>query len=161
MPARISCVCIDAVRPRPVADFWAAVLRWDVVEEDDEGISLASPARELPTLDILAVPDAKQTKNRLHFDLRADGTSFDAEVDRLEALGAPAGRRRPGPGCDVGGLRRPRRQRILPSSPYRARGDGGAGLMEAVGVPVAIATCQTPTPSTTRFHLLPVSHQRR
>jgi Glyoxalase-like domain len=88
MPARISCVCIDAVRPRPVADFWAAVLRWDVVEEDDEGISLASPARELPTLDILAVPDAKQTKNRLHFDLRADGTSFDAEVDRLEALGA-------------------------------------------------------------------------
>jgi hypothetical protein len=88
MPARISCVCIDAVQPRTVADFWAAVLRWDVVEDGDEGISLASPARDLPTLDILAVPDAKQMKNRLHLDLRADGTGFDAEVDRLEALGA-------------------------------------------------------------------------
>jgi hypothetical protein len=88
MPARISCVCIDAVEPRPLADFWAAVLGWDVVEDGDEGISLASPARDLPTLDIITVREAKQMKNRLHLDLRADGTSFDAELDRLEALGA-------------------------------------------------------------------------
>jgi hypothetical protein len=89
MPARISSVCIDAVEPRRLADFWAAVLRWDVVEDGDEGIiSLASPARELLTLDIVPVPETKQAKNRLHLDLRADGTSFDAEVDRLEALGA-------------------------------------------------------------------------
>jgi hypothetical protein len=88
MPARISCVCIDAIAPRPVADFWAAVLGWDVVEEGDEVISLASPSRDLPTLDIVAVPEAKQVKNRLHLDLRADGTSFEAEVGRLEGLGA-------------------------------------------------------------------------
>ncbi len=88
MPARISSICIDAVDPRPVADFWAAVLGWDVVEEDDDGISLASPSRGLPTLDVLAVPEAKHVKNRLHLDLRADGTSFDAEVVRLEGLGA-------------------------------------------------------------------------
>ncbi len=88
MPARISCVCIDAVEPRPVAEFWAAVLGWDVVEDSDEGISLASLGRDLPTVDILPVPEAKQMKNRLHLDLRADGTSFDAEVDRLEGLGA-------------------------------------------------------------------------
>lgn len=87
MPARISCVCIDAVEPRPVADFWAAVLGWDVVEDGDEGISLAS-GRNLPTLDILPVPETKQMKNRLHLDLRADGISFDAELDRLEGLGA-------------------------------------------------------------------------
>jgi hypothetical protein len=68
--------------------FWAAVLGWDVVEDSDEGISLVSPGRDLPTLDILPVPEAKQTKNRLHLDLRADGTSFEAEVDRLEGLGA-------------------------------------------------------------------------
>jgi hypothetical protein len=59
MPARISCVCIDAVEPRPLADFWAAVLGWDVVEDGDEGISLASPARDLPTLDIITVREAK------------------------------------------------------------------------------------------------------
>jgi predicted enzyme related to lactoylglutathione lyase len=88
MAARVSCVCIDAVEPRLVADFWAAVLEWDVVEVGEEGISLASPARDLPTLDVLAVPEAKERKNRLHLDLRADGTSFETEVDRLEALGA-------------------------------------------------------------------------
>jgi Glyoxalase-like domain len=88
MAARIACLCIDAVEPRPVADFWAVVLGWEVVEEGDEGISLASPAGDLPTLDILRVPEAKQLKNRLHFDLRADGTSFDGEVERLETLGA-------------------------------------------------------------------------
>jgi hypothetical protein len=88
MPARISSVCIDAVVPRAVADFWAAVLEWDVVEDGDDGISLASPDRDLPTLDILPVPEAKHTKNRLHLDLRADRSSFDAEIVRLEALGA-------------------------------------------------------------------------
>lgn len=88
MAARISCVCIDAVEPRPVADFWVAVLGWEVVEDDDEGISLAPRDRALPTLDILPVPKAKHVKNRLHLDLRADGTSFDAEVERLQGLGA-------------------------------------------------------------------------
>jgi predicted enzyme related to lactoylglutathione lyase len=88
MPVRISCVCIDAVEPRHVADFWAAVLGWEVVEDSGEGISLASPGRDQPTLDILPVPEAKQVKNRLHLDLRADHTSFDAELDRIEGLGA-------------------------------------------------------------------------
>jgi len=88
MPVRISCVCIDAVEPRPVADFWTAVLGWEVVEDSEEGISLASPGRDLPMLEIFPVPEAKQLKNRLHLDLRADRTSFEAEVDRLEGLGA-------------------------------------------------------------------------
>ena len=81
-------MCVEAVHPRPVAEFWAAVLGWEVVEDSDEGISLASPARDLPTLDILPVPEAKRLKNRLHLDLRADGTTFESEVDRLEGLGA-------------------------------------------------------------------------
>ena len=88
MPARIACLCIDAVDPRPVAEFWTVVLGWEVVEDTDEGISLASPGGGMPTMDIVPVPDGKQTKNRVHLDLRADGTSFDAEVDRLEGLGA-------------------------------------------------------------------------
>ena len=88
MAARISSVCIDARDPRRLGAFWMAVLGWDAVEDGDEGISLASPARDLPTLDVLPVPDTKQVKNRLHLDLRADGTSFDAELVRLEGLGA-------------------------------------------------------------------------
>jgi predicted enzyme related to lactoylglutathione lyase len=88
MAARISCVCVDALDPRTVAEFWAAVLGWEVVEDGDEGISLASASGDLPTLDILQVPDAKQVKNRLHLDLRADATTFEAELARLEGLGA-------------------------------------------------------------------------
>jgi hypothetical protein len=88
MLSRISCVCIDAVEPRLVAGFWAAVLGWEVVEDSDEGISLASPARDLPTLDVLPVPEAKQAKNRVHLDLRADDSTFESEADRLEGLGA-------------------------------------------------------------------------
>jgi catechol 2,3-dioxygenase-like lactoylglutathione lyase family enzyme len=88
MPVRLCCVCIDAVEPQAVADFWAGVLGWEVVEEGDDGISLASPAGDLPTVDILPVPEAKAVKNRLHLDLRADGSSFDVELDRLEGLGA-------------------------------------------------------------------------
>jgi catechol 2,3-dioxygenase-like lactoylglutathione lyase family enzyme len=99
MPARLACVCIDAVEPRPVADFWAAVLGWEVIEDGDEGISLASPHRDLPTLDILPVAEAKQVKNRLHLDLRADGATFDGELARLEGLGA--GRVDIGQGPDV------------------------------------------------------------
>ena len=110
MPARISCVCVDAVDPRPVADFWAAVLRWDVVEESDEYITLASPARDLPRLDILQVREPKQVKNRLHLDLRADGSSFRKRGQPSRVPRRQAGRRWSGLGCDVGGLRGPRRQ---------------------------------------------------
>jgi predicted enzyme related to lactoylglutathione lyase len=88
MPVRISCVCIDAVEPRRVADFWAAVLGWEVVEDSSEGISLAPLGRDQPTLDVVPVPEAKRVKNRLHLDLRADHTSFAAELDRIEGLGA-------------------------------------------------------------------------
>jgi catechol 2,3-dioxygenase-like lactoylglutathione lyase family enzyme len=88
MAARISCICIDAVDPRPVADFWKSVLGWEVVEDGEEGISLAPPDGGFPTIDILVVPETKQVKNRLHLDLRADGATFDEELARLERLGA-------------------------------------------------------------------------
>ena len=71
-----------------MADFWAAVLGWEVVEEDDSGISLAAPGVPGPSLDILRVPDAKRVKNRVQLDLRADGTTFEEELGRLERLGA-------------------------------------------------------------------------
>jgi hypothetical protein len=39
-------------------------------------------------IDVLPVPEAKTVKNRLHLDVRADGSTQAAEVDRLLALGA-------------------------------------------------------------------------
>jgi hypothetical protein len=39
-------------------------------------------------MDIFPVPDPKVRKNRLHLDLRADGSSTSEELDRLLGLGA-------------------------------------------------------------------------
>jgi len=88
MPSRIAVLAIDAVQPRVVADFWCAVLGWQVVEEDASGVSIAPADGGWPTIDVLAVPEPKTVKNRLHLDLRADGVPTGQEVDRLLALGA-------------------------------------------------------------------------
>ena len=42
----------------------------------------------MPTFDLIKVPEAKEVKNRLHIDFRADGVSTAEELDRLLGLGA-------------------------------------------------------------------------
>ena len=88
MSSQLAVVVIDAIRPRVVADFWCAVLGWHVVEEDSDVISIAPQDKGWPSIDVVAVPDGKIVKNRLHFDLRADGVSTAEELERLLALGA-------------------------------------------------------------------------
>lgn len=87
MSSRIAAIAIDAVNPRLIADFWRDVLGWREVAADAEGITIAA-SRQGPTIDVLAVPDSKSVKNRLHLDLRADGSSTAEELRRLLALGA-------------------------------------------------------------------------
>lgn len=88
MTSRLAVVVIDAIRPRLVADFWCAVLGWQVVDEDVDGFSIAPPDQSWPAIDVFAVPEGKAVKNRLHFDVRADGVSTAEELERLLALGA-------------------------------------------------------------------------
>jgi predicted enzyme related to lactoylglutathione lyase len=88
MPSRLSVVSVDALQPRVVADFWCAVLGWSVTEEDDTGVSIGAPDGSGPTMDVLKVPDSKTVKNRIHFDLRADGVTQSEELERLLTLGA-------------------------------------------------------------------------
>jgi catechol-2,3-dioxygenase len=88
MTSRLACVVIDATDPTALARFWKEVLGWVVVEEDETGVSLAAPGTRMPALDILRVPEAKSGKNRLHLDLRADGSTTAQELERLLALGA-------------------------------------------------------------------------
>ena len=88
MTSALSVIAIDAVDPKVVADFWCAVLGWVVLEEDDGVISIGSPDRRTPTIDVCRVPEKKTVKNRLHFDLRADGTETSVELQRLLDLGA-------------------------------------------------------------------------
>ncbi|MDP9982324.1 hypothetical protein J2W14_001712 [Pseudarthrobacter oxydans] len=88
MSSKLAVIAIDAIRPRVVADFWCAVLNWHIVEEDSDIISIAPQDQSWPTIDVIAVPEGKTVKNRLHFDLRADGVSTAEELERLLALGA-------------------------------------------------------------------------
>jgi hypothetical protein len=84
----LAVITIDALNPRVVADFWCAVFGWVVLEEDEGIISIGSPNGAAPTVDVCAVPEAKSVKNRVHLDIRADGVTRDAELQRLLDLGA-------------------------------------------------------------------------
>lgn len=99
MSSRLASIAIDAINPRAVADFWCAVLGWQVLDEDTGIISIGPPERSWPAIDVIAVPEGKTLKNRLHLDLRADGITTAEELDRLLTLGAQ--RRDVGQGPDV------------------------------------------------------------
>jgi catechol 2,3-dioxygenase-like lactoylglutathione lyase family enzyme len=86
MTSRLSALTVDCADPQLLADFWCAVLGWREVDRDAEGISIGGDGPF--TLDLMAVPEAKTVKNRLHVCLRADGSSTSAELERLLALGA-------------------------------------------------------------------------
>ena len=89
MTSRLAAVVIDAVQPGLIADFWCAVLGWQVAGQDDDGVITIGPAgQDWPAIDIAPVPETKTIKNRLHLDLRADGVPVAAELDRLLSLGA-------------------------------------------------------------------------
>ena len=88
MTVRIAIIAIDALEPRRVADFWTAALGWRIVDDSEQGISIASADGAWPSIDILPVPERKTVKNRLHLDVRADGSTAAAEVARLVELGA-------------------------------------------------------------------------
>jgi hypothetical protein len=89
MTSRIAVIAIDAADPRSIAGFWAAVLGWRIAGEDADGVvSIAPAGAGWPTIDVVPVPETKTVKNRLHLDLRADGSTMAEEVARVLALGA-------------------------------------------------------------------------
>ncbi|HEY3381824.1 MAG TPA: VOC family protein [Vicinamibacterales bacterium] len=88
MTSCIATSVIDAHRPEVVAQFWCDVLGWWVVEAEPGIVSIGPSDGSWPTIDVIAVPESKSVKNRLHLDLRADGTTTAQELERLLALGA-------------------------------------------------------------------------
>ncbi|MEO8475869.1 MAG: VOC family protein, partial [Actinomycetota bacterium] len=88
MTARLVALCFDANDPLRLARFWAEALRWEVDDENQDGVGL------LPTDDtkfgilFAPVPEEKVGANRLHLDLTT--TSIDDQnetVRRLVELG--------------------------------------------------------------------------
>jgi predicted enzyme related to lactoylglutathione lyase len=94
MPTRLVHLALDAADPSRLARFWAAALGWEVAA-DEGGVASAWPRgfrypdpAALPLV-ILAVPEAKGGKNRVHLDLATDSVAHQqAEVERLLGLGA-------------------------------------------------------------------------
>ncbi len=81
----VSMVAFDANDPPALARFWADLLNARHVVVDDDGDAWVE-VDGCPRLDFLKVPDAKQTKNRLHLDLTV--TDLAAATREALALGA-------------------------------------------------------------------------
>lgn len=93
MSSKFTALAIDCHDARRLAEFWSAVLGYEVLEEDEEGVSIGVIDRERsgpvpPTLDFLRVPESKTVKNRLHIDVNPADRDQDDEVRRVIELGA-------------------------------------------------------------------------
>jgi predicted enzyme related to lactoylglutathione lyase len=89
MAATIGSIAIDAIDVDRVAAFWASALGWECGKDGDGDVVVADPARRADfTLLVLAVPEKKTRKNRVHIDLNPTGADQAVELDRLLGLGA-------------------------------------------------------------------------
>jgi hypothetical protein len=97
MTSKFTELAIDCADPSALARFWCAVLDYEVQDEDDEVVTIGSPAVPTgeshagpvpPTLTFARVPESKIVKNRLHLDVTPADREQDEEVRRLLDLGA-------------------------------------------------------------------------
>ncbi len=86
MAVSLYLLAVDAHDLKGLATFWARVLDWRIVHEDDEEVIIAADENARPGIIFLSVPEEKAGKNRLHIDLAPDDQA--AEVERIIGLGA-------------------------------------------------------------------------
>jgi hypothetical protein len=94
MGARLTELVIDCRDPNRVAEFWAAVLDYTVINRGPKGeVEIGSStshkgASGAPTLVFVPVPEGKTVKNRIHIDVNPTETDQSNELRRLLRLGA-------------------------------------------------------------------------
>lgn len=88
MGLRVACVTFDCASTERAARFWAGALGYRGTYCDGRWIVLGAEEHGGPLLAFDMVPEPKVVKNRVHLDLRAEGTTMEAEVRRLEGMGA-------------------------------------------------------------------------
>lgn len=81
-------LAIDAHDPKALARFWCEVLNYQIDHEDEDFVSTTPNEGRSLRLEFIRVPEGKTVKNRLHLDIRAQDSSQEAEVARVESLGA-------------------------------------------------------------------------
>lgn len=92
MTCFVSHTSVDCRNAYELSEWWKDLLGYADVEGDPnlrghEECMIHDPKTGHQIL-FIEVPDEKQVKNRLHFDLRPRSGSRDEEVDRLVAKGA-------------------------------------------------------------------------
>ena len=92
MTSRLSHISVDSGDAYAQSRWWAQVLGMQEDPEDPnepghEECMIFSPDGRTRIL-FIEVPEDKQVKNRLHFDLRPVDRTRDQEVERVLALGA-------------------------------------------------------------------------
>jgi len=88
-PGVLEAIVVDAANPGRLARFWAEATGWNIDYESHMVASLRHPSGKPPALDLVAVSDPKQGKNRVHLDVAPNaGDDQDHEVNRLLRLGA-------------------------------------------------------------------------
>lgn len=95
MATQFDLVTLNCGDPRSVAEFWCAALRLHVTEDEDDGrwlvLSDVDSIRRLGlqrTDDELRPHTSHLFSARIHLDLRCTVEEFEAELARLQTLGA-------------------------------------------------------------------------
>lgn len=92
MAAYISHTSVDCTNAYELSEWWKQVLGYVDVPDDPnepghEECMILSPETGHYLL-FIEVPESKQLKNRIHFDLRPSDRTRDEELERLKQLGA-------------------------------------------------------------------------
>lgn len=77
---------VDATDPARLARWWAEALGYQIVNELPDEVEIRRTPDTLPGVVFVPVPEGKETKNRLHIDLRP--ADQEAEIERLVNMGA-------------------------------------------------------------------------
>lgn len=101
MTSRLTELSLDCHDPDRLADFWTAVLGWEVLHREPGLVEIGPAGRDdhellaavrrgpvAPTMFLAQVPEDKVAKNRVHLDVSPVDLSHEEEVERLLALGA-------------------------------------------------------------------------
>jgi predicted enzyme related to lactoylglutathione lyase len=88
MPLTLHHVVVDTHDLPALARFWTAALGWKILSEREREIVIGPDENAPVGMCFMPVADVKTVKNRLHLDLTTGAADREAEIGRLEALGA-------------------------------------------------------------------------
>lgn len=84
----VAAVVLDCADPVELANFWMRAASWPVLRYNEQFAALRHPRIPTTWLELLAAPDPKTAKNRLHLDVAPrPGDDLGHEVERLEHAG--------------------------------------------------------------------------